>query len=837
MEPNVGTDQTASEDQRGAADDVDIVPPGNVPASPAMTNVTTLGDVLLQADNEQLFRHGLFNAVGNAILLCVIGLCYCVLLLLEQFRSPILWALLVSLALRDVKTATVSFWTRALRKYTLIGLVLTPFAEARVAIATAARGVERAIARAARADLTARLCFGFGFGFSGVAKQAEKKDPLASPVRRALTSPLKMVTLASSSPRSPGARLRALRAALTEPDTPRGGDDGSPKTKNRQLSASNFHFRWLLCAGVALEAWSVVARDWALTRSIVALALVALVAGAATIGLLVAAHWYTFARPGAFFPSSADNGTGFFAMFRTLTPGFGSIRRALARALASSPGSRTLRAKTTAACARCDLAIREALIASLHFVVAVGLITGGIVCVAATTAFFTVNIARESSGAVSALAASSGGAFEFNSASFSRNAFGGGAIDGGAKMMDSMYVAYGRAVEKHLPSAIDWAASHVERTFPGANATELWESMQHIYAQLLSDDDGGGGGEGGGGDAWATSVKEAGSRLGSGDLAGAFSILRSFGDDVFGFLRSSHAHSGGSGSHRIVPGMDNLVRVTNAVVEALKERASGILAHGGRGLAAVTAWTARASFGVFGVAGGIVNFILKAVVFLTVLFHILNSELDPAVRLVELIPVNDRVKDVAVHSLTRGVRGVFVSCAKLALFHAAFTWVTFRAFGVHFVYTSTLASGATAILPLLASWSVSVPAALGLLAKGEGLKGVALVVMHWVVLIFVDIDIYQSEIQVVHPYIVGLSVIGGMSVWDHALEGAVLGPLLVTALATARNVYRELVRTPPAGGVGGGGGGIGATPATARMTATARRRANGARVGWTPGRA
>ncbi|MDA9081131.1 hypothetical protein N9M16_06900 [Candidatus Dependentiae bacterium] len=34
----------------------------------------------------------------------------------------------------------------------------------------------------------------------------------------------------------------------------------------------------------------------------------------------------------------------------------------------------------------------------------------------------------------------------------------------------------------------------------------------------------------------------------------------------------------------------------------------------------------------------------------------------------------------------------------------------------------------------------------------------------------------------------------------------VLGPLLVTALATARNVYRELVRTPPAGGVAGGAG-------------------------------
>lgn len=63
-------------------------------------------------------------------------------------------------------------------------------------------------------------------------------------------------------------------------------------------------------------------------------------------------------------------------------------------------------------------------------------------------------------------------------------------------------------------------------------------------------------------------------------------------------------------------------------------------------------------------------------------------------------------------------------------------------------------------------------------------EGAALVVMHWVTLVFVDIDIYQSEIQVVHPYIVGLSVVGGMCVFDPALQGAVLGPLLVTALAT-----------------------------------------------------
>jgi len=47
----------------------------------------------------------------------------------------------------------------------------------------------------------------------------------------------------------------------------------------------------------------------------------------------------------------------------------------------------------------------------------------------------------------------------------------------------------------------------------------------------------------------------------------------------------------------------------------------------------------------------------------------------------------------------------------------------------------TRASGATAILPLLASWVVSVPAAVGLLAKGQGVRAAALVLLHWAVLV------------------------------------------------------------------------------------------------------
>jgi predicted PurR-regulated permease PerM len=561
-----------------------------------------------------------------------------------------------------------------------------------------------------------------------------------------------------------------------------------PPSSSSSSSASMFHFRWLVTAGLALEGWSLLSRDWVLTRSIAALAAVAALGAAATVALLAFTNWYLFTREGAYAAKIQPGG------------GQRGVPPVPPRTSLWRMSSRRLR-KYENKYAECDLSIRKGIISSLHFVVAVVLITGGIILVVVIAAFFTVNIAQESSGAVAAA----------HKSVLERSRSQEGALQ---QAVEAGTAAWEDAVEKHWPAALAWAQAHVEDVFPGANVTELWVSMQHIYAQIREDDGGAGAAAGVTGAAaatprWAVVLKEAGGLLSKGDVARAFAHLTELGNEIMGggkqgvpgeqkasagwggaarSLLGGGGKTGGAGGAGVdkdnnnpnVPGMDGLLRVAGAAKEALQARASVILAGAGGGLATVTAWAARASFSVFGVAGGIVNFILKSVVFLTVLFHILSSKLDPAVRLVELIPVNEQVKDVAVASLTRGVRGVFVSCMKLALFHAAFTWVTFRAFGVHFVYTSTLASGATAILPLLASWSVSLPAALGLLAKGQGLKGAALVVMHWVTLVFVDIDIYQSEIQLVHPYIVGLSVVGGMCVFDPALQGAVLGPLLVT---------------------------------------------------------
>ena len=739
------------------------------------------GDAL-RADNEALFRQGLFNAVGNAILLLLVGLLYAVSSLLSQYRAPILWAVLVSLALRDVKVALVRFWTDQLTRHTLAGVALAPAraaAEAaRRAKAFAAETVAAAAAKAAFAERSAT---------------PRERPPLETNGGKSVSS---------VRPLRPSRRSRRLMSAPSAPSAP-----------ETRFDASTFHFRWLFFLGCATETYALAARDWDLTRSVIALGAVLCAAAFATTGVVVAADFYLFKRAAAFgspfvfgpnlVAEENRRGEGDAAAARRGADADDAGAFGAGPATDAAPDGRTetepnetstMFSRAMRLYLRLDLAIRRVVLANLHALVATGLIVGGIALAFAVAAFFTVNVARESAEAVAAA----------REAVLEGSRAGGAGLGGLTRSIrDARGVAEGRwqkewssAVETHWPRVLRFARAKAEEAFPEANATEVWEAMQHLYfsaQEAATGSRGGGSGDrdmarSGGNvvrNVSTTPILRAGKMLGAGDVAGAVAAAREIAAAV---ASDASARSP----------LRALLRVWSIVAEALKTRASVIFAGSTKGVGALVSLASSLFASAFGVAGATASFFLKCAVFFTALFHVLASEADPATRLVELIPLNDRVKAVAVHSVTECVRGVFVSCLKLALFHAAFTWVTFRAFGAHFVYTSTLASGATAILPLLASWSVSLPAAFELVAKGFAVKGAALVVAHWVTLVFVDIDIYQTEIKVVHPYVVGLSVVGGMVAFQPAPQGAVLGPLLVTALATGHTLYQELVRTPPA---------------------------------------
>ena len=215
-----------------------------------------------------------FNAVGNAILLLLVGLLYAVSSLLSQYRAPILWAVLVSLALRDVKVALVRFWADQLTRHTLAGVALAPAraaaAAARRASAFAANAVAAAAANAASA---------------GASATPREPPPDADESTHANPRPSKR---------------RLMRAASSGGDRPAASGRNGVRSSAPRADASTFHFRWLFYLGCATETYALAARDWDLTRSVVALAAVLCAAAFATTGVVVAADFYLFKRAGAF---------------------------------------------------------------------------------------------------------------------------------------------------------------------------------------------------------------------------------------------------------------------------------------------------------------------------------------------------------------------------------------------------------------------------------------------------------------------------------------------------------------------------------------------------------
>ncbi len=103
--------------------------------------------------------------------------------------------------------------------------------------------------------------------------------------------------------------------------------------------------------------------------------------------------------------------------------------------------------------------------------------------------------------------------------------------------------------------------------------------------------------------------------------------------------------------------------------------------------------------------------------FVAMLFLLLSAQHDPLQQAVRILPMSETAREHTAASFSEALRGVFQSALKLAVFHAVFTWLTFRAFSIQLVYVSTLASAVCAILPLVQVWMVAIPAALQLLVQ------------------------------------------------------------------------------------------------------------------------
>ena len=193
---------------------------------------------------------------------------------------------------------------------------------------------------------------------------------------------------------------------------------------------------------------------------------------------------------------------------------------------------------------------------------------------------------------------------------------------------------------------------------------------------------------------------------------------------------------------------------------------------------------------------GMVNFCLSLIVYFTALFYLLRSK-DPIYKPIEVISNHGQLLGSGFASaLEKAINGVFTLTVKMVCFYGMWTYLTHKLFAVSLVTLPVLAAAFLAAVPVSGQYVVAIPAALELwLAESRWFAAILIILAHMIPTYVVDAAIYSEARQDIHPWITGLSIIGG--VYWCGVPGAIYGPLLLCAVYVILSMYTSLLKEIP----------------------------------------
>lgn len=191
----------------------------------------------------------------------------------------------------------------------------------------------------------------------------------------------------------------------------------------------------------------------------------------------------------------------------------------------------------------------------------------------------------------------------------------------------------------------------------------------------------------------------------------------------------------------------------------------------------------------------LVNILMNFIVFLSALFYLLVYSGKVYMPLEVLSNVGHTLGKGFGDSLNNTVNGVFKVTIKMACFYGLWTYLTHTIFHASIVAIPVIVATFLAAVPLAGQYLVSFPAALELVLNERYVSAMGLILCHILPMWVVDAAIYSEIRRVIHPWLTGLSIVGG--VYYFGFDGAIYGPLILCAVIVTISMYTNILQELP----------------------------------------